>query len=76
MKQIEQRNTRWDLRKMFPTDEDWKKTLAKVMENTEKLAAGKGRLADSAAALCRTAELYEAVERAVSYTHLGLMEAQ
>lgn len=63
MKQIEQRNTRWDLRKMFPTDEDWKKTLAKVMENTEKLAAGKGRLADSAAALCRTAELYEAVER-------------
>ena len=52
---------RWDLRKLFPTDEDWQACMERTLANVEKMVARKGHLADSAAALLETANLHEAI---------------
>lgn len=56
-------STRWNLREMFATDDDWRKTLSSTMSMVDILAARKGKLADSAAALWETAQQYEAIQK-------------
>ena len=55
-------NTRWSLRDMFPTDEDWNREMEAAVETAKKLAERKGNLAVDAAALKETARLYLDVE--------------
>lgn len=55
-------NTRWSLRDMFPTDDDWNREMQTAIETAKKLAERKGHLADSAAALQETAVLYLEIE--------------
>lgn len=50
--------TRWSLRDMFPTDEDWNREMEAATQTAQKLAERKGRLAVDAAALKETAALY------------------
>ena len=49
---------RWDLRRMYPTDEDWFSELEQVQALCRALAARKGRCAEDAAALCLTVRQY------------------
>ncbi len=50
--------TRWSLRDMFPTDEEWNREMEAAAKIAQKLAERKGRLAVDAAALKETAALY------------------
>ena len=54
--------TRWSLRDMFPTDEDWNQEMQQAMQAAQKLAERKGHLAENAAALRETAAYYLEVE--------------
>lgn len=56
-------STKWDLRKMFSTDMEWKNTLKNTMTAVDRLTQSKGRLAENADALCQTAALYEEIEQ-------------
>ncbi len=56
-------SSRWNLREMFATDEDWKATLSETMAMVDALAARKGKLAENAAALWETAQQYEAIQK-------------
>ena len=55
-------NTRWSLRDMFPTDDDWNREMQTAIETAKELAERKGHLADSATALQETAALYLEIE--------------
>ena len=56
-------NTRWNLREMFATDDEWREVLSKTMTMVDALAARKGKLAESAAALWETAKQYESIQQ-------------
>lgn len=58
--------TRWNLREMFATDDDWRELMAKTMEMVDTLAARKGHVADSAAALLETMKLNDAIDENLS----------
>ena len=50
--------TRWDLRRMYPTDEDWFRELEEVQALCRELEARKGHCAEDAGALCLTVRQY------------------
>ena len=56
-------NTRWNLREMFATDDEWREVLSKTTTMVDALAARKGKLAESAAALWETAKQYEGIQQ-------------
>ncbi len=52
---------KWDLRRMFPTDGDWREKLAVTMKEVDELAAREGRLAESAESLESALRLYYSI---------------
>ena len=50
--------TRWSLREMFPTDDDWKQTMEEALKLANALAGCRGHLAETPQKLLETARLY------------------
>lgn len=50
--------TRWSLREMFPTDDDWKQTMEEALKLANALAGRRGHLAETPQGLLETARLY------------------
>lgn len=58
-------NFKWDLTKLYPTDDDWEKELALIPEATAKLAAFKGRLGESAETFLEALHADEVLDRLI-----------
>ena len=54
-------SAKWNLRKMFPTDDDWRAKLACAMKEVDELASLEGRTAESAATLAKALGLYYSI---------------
>ena len=55
--------TRWNLREMFATDEQWKDTMKKTIALVDALAARQGHLAQTPQELLQTAHQYEEIQQ-------------
>ncbi len=60
--------TRWDLRKMYPTDDLWRADLARAQALVDRLAAQQGHAAATAADLLVTLQLQDELD--VAFRHL------
>ena len=56
---------KWDLRRMYPTDELWREKLAQTEKLVDELAARQGKAAESAGALKKTLSLYYEMSEAL-----------
>jgi len=71
---------KWDLTKLYKTDDDWEKALASIVPQAEHIALMKGTFASSSDTLLKalkmTKELYKTVELTGNYAGLHLAEDQ
>ena len=54
-------SAKWDLRRMYPTDELWNEKLSDALVKIDELAGQRGKINSSADELLRTLTLYESV---------------
>lgn len=66
MEDLNQLQYHWNLREMYPTDQQWKDEMEQAVAVAKALAARKGSVAKDAKALLETAHQYEALNQSVA----------